>query len=125
MFQVPLSGLRSLVGMASSCTRARVQLASLCVQFSITFACQPLTHRTLPVDDVSDLRIAHLPAGIAHMMGSLKEELRAADSSVSVHTISPGMVLTGAPFILHACPVPAASLSLQLWQTLWTRSAHV
>lgn len=43
------------------------------------------------------VRIHHLPAGIAHMMGSLKEELRAADSSVSVHTISPGMVLTGAP----------------------------
>jgi hypothetical protein len=29
------------------------------------------------------------------MMGSLKQELRAVDSSVNVHTISPGMVLTG------------------------------
>lgn len=34
-------------------------------------------------------------SGIAHMMGSLKAELQAAGSSVSVHTISPGMVLTG------------------------------
>ena len=47
------------------------------------------------------------------MMGSLKEELRAADSSVSVHTISPGMVLTGAPSpctpgASRKCPFPAA-----------------
>ena len=38
-------------------------------------------------------------AGIAHMMGSLKAELGQTDSLVSVHTISPGMVLTGA----HPC----------------------
>jgi len=58
---------------------------------------------TLNFSDYSSLNVAssvpssHVfcAAGIAHMMGSLKAELQAAGSSVSVHTISPGMVLTG------------------------------
>jgi len=33
--------------------------------------------------------------GIAHLMGSVSAELEASNSKVAVHTISPGMVLTG------------------------------
>lgn len=36
-------------------------------------------------------------AGIAHLMGSVSAELEASNSKVAVHTISPGMVLTGKP----------------------------
>lgn len=49
---------------------------------------------TLVASSVSSSHV-FCAAGIAHMMGSLKAELQAAGSSVSVHTISPGMVLTG------------------------------
>ncbi|KAK9829190.1 hypothetical protein WJX72_004398 [[Myrmecia] bisecta] len=34
-------------------------------------------------------------AGIAHLMGSLKHEARLLDTPVGIHTLSPGMVLTG------------------------------
>lgn len=34
-------------------------------------------------------------AAIAHLMGSLQAELSARDSPVMIHTLSPGMVLTG------------------------------
>lgn len=36
-----------------------------------------------------------LIAAIAHLMGSLQAELSARDSPVMIHTLSPGMVLTG------------------------------
>lgn len=38
-------------------------------------------------------------AGIAHLMGSLNEEIDAEGSPVGVHTLSPGMVLT--PLLLE------------------------
>lgn len=47
------------------------------------------------------------------MMGSLKAELQAAGSSVSVHTISPGMVLTGAFLQCNPCAAVFHPLSLQ------------
>lgn len=72
------------------------RLSSSCRRFPEDFAshmsagtCFELTHDC-----------CESPTGVAHMMGSLKAELQAADSSVSVHTISPGMVLTGAVFKL-------------------------
>ena len=84
-----------------------VPLAGRCSSFSrscIRPACLP-TGRCNNKGDSWLITTAAAPsAGIVHMMDSVQQELADADLPVYIHTLSPGMVLTGASWHCHLLP---------------------